>query len=364
LNLGLKIQIKKEIYEYYSQLNKEHQKRFWIYFPPTLNSPPLVRRHTAVLNGDSIYVFGGVSGPENSQNTRFHNNIYRLNGLTNEWSIVKETNKIKGRCGHAAVNYEHYMYIFGGSYSHGESKTYMRDFSRFDFYTNTWEVLNERIPDQNTPPPLAFHQMCLYDHKLILCGGALNSRSGIATDLIFIFDLKKMIWKRVNTRGMSHNIHEMVSHNCVIYKNNLYLIELSKYLHKLNLKTFQWSVVCELPEEIIGFHSRTSINYEDKLYVYGGIHKFKGFISDSFHEFDFGSETWKKVKTYGYGPLKRSKQTMNLNYKNELVFFGGFSVNEDFIMRDFNDTYVFKFGIDHILNINRNFEDVEIKFLK
>eukprot|EP01080_Neovahlkampfia_damariscottae_P009905 gene9905-2227_t len=366
-----KNEIKNEISKFYNRKYKlENKKRFWIYNPPSLKSPPRIRRHTAVSKGDSIFIFGGISGTENTMSSKFHNNIHQYNCVTEEWSIVEEENKkIHGRCGHTAVVYEHFMYVYGGSFGIGNSKGYLRDFNRFNFVSKNWENLNDLTLDNNNPPHLSYHQCCLYDHKLIIYGGALNGSQGLSPNIIYIYDLKKLNWKKLKTTGFPDSILEVVSHSCVVFENHLYLLELSKHFFKLNLITFEWKIIGELPEEIVGYHSRGCVVFKNKLYVYGGMNPHLRLTSDKFYEFDFNSESWAKVVTYGDGPKCRSKHSMVINFRNELVFFGGCDANISNISY-FNDLYFLKFGIDDCLDLmlsklkNSTFADVEFVFLE
>jgi N-acetylneuraminic acid mutarotase len=71
-------------------------------------------RHTCVLAGENLYMFGGYVGIERS------NELFVLNLQTNKWQQVKSTkNTPAPREGHSAVLYNGYMWLFGGWHDNG-----------------------------------------------------------------------------------------------------------------------------------------------------------------------------------------------------------------------------------------------------
>lgn len=74
------------------------------------NSPPHRYRHTAVIFGDNMFVFGGVD----KTHSRF-NDLQRLDLVTNTWSEVCTTGSIpSSRTFHRAVVVDSKMYLLGG----------------------------------------------------------------------------------------------------------------------------------------------------------------------------------------------------------------------------------------------------------
>ncbi|KAF0686689.1 Aste57867_21531 [Aphanomyces stellatus] len=95
-------------------LDDLHQYDFttntWSPMPTSGRSPPHRYRHTAVIFGDSMFVFGGVD----KAHSRF-NDLQRLDLATNTWTEVYTTGYIpSSRTFHRAVVVSSRMYLLGG----------------------------------------------------------------------------------------------------------------------------------------------------------------------------------------------------------------------------------------------------------
>ncbi|OQS02125.1 hypothetical protein THRCLA_05483 [Thraustotheca clavata] len=93
-----------DLYQY------EFTTNTWSIMRTTGRSPPHRYRHTAVIYGDSMFVFGGVD----KAHSRF-NDLQRLDLLTNTWSEVQSSGYIpSSRTFHRAVVVSNRMYLLGG----------------------------------------------------------------------------------------------------------------------------------------------------------------------------------------------------------------------------------------------------------
>ena len=71
-------------------------------------------RHTCVLAGDHLYMFGGYVGIQRS------NELFVLNLQTHQWQPLKlDRETPAAREGHSAVLHKGYMWLFGGWHDHG-----------------------------------------------------------------------------------------------------------------------------------------------------------------------------------------------------------------------------------------------------
>ena len=71
-------------------------------------------RHTCVLSGEHLYMFGGYVGIQRS------NELFLLNLRTNQWKQMKSNASTPApREGHSAVLYDKAMWLFGGWYDQG-----------------------------------------------------------------------------------------------------------------------------------------------------------------------------------------------------------------------------------------------------
>ena len=71
-------------------------------------------RHTCILAGENLYMFGGYVGIQRS------NELFILNLRTNQWKQVKSSSATPtAREGHSAVLYQDSMWLFGGWHDQG-----------------------------------------------------------------------------------------------------------------------------------------------------------------------------------------------------------------------------------------------------
>jgi N-acetylneuraminic acid mutarotase len=64
--------------------------------------------HTAVVNQNKIYVFGGWDGNQTLSD------ILEYNIFSNIWRVLETKGSIKGRYRHTAASNDKAMYVFGG----------------------------------------------------------------------------------------------------------------------------------------------------------------------------------------------------------------------------------------------------------
>mmetsp|Transcript_43186 Transcript_43186/g.80925 ORF Transcript_43186/g.80925 Transcript_43186/m.80925 type:complete len:1349 (-) Transcript_43186:490-4536(-) len=152
--------------------------------------PPARQAHTAVVYGDSMYIFGG------EQSTYEYSDVWRYDFGDDLWEFQPAINGFDtlGRHDHSAVVYNNTMYVYGG-----RSPAALGDFWAYDFDRSSWR-----------PMPVSEGMMGRYGHSAAVTGGKMyvyggyvskeQSREGELTDEIWAFDFAHMEWLKVGPR--------------------------------------------------------------------------------------------------------------------------------------------------------------------
>ncbi|EGG19902.1 Kelch repeat-containing protein [Cavenderia fasciculata] len=236
-------------------------KRKWVKKITKGTPLPEKTEHSSVVYKDSMYIFGGYSGPQ----TYLDVSIYKLNLDSLEGSIIETKGDIlpQGRSAHCSIVWEHYMYIFGG-WDGTESNN---SFFRFNFLNSEWQ----RVPSRGTPPPcIRSHSCVLYDHFMYIIGGYGPEGH---TQYPYCYDLLSDEWI-----SMAHNKDGPCSRSrlrSVVYDNHIWCLggwDRSNYyndLWKFNLETRTWSKIYS-DFELSGIGQYSLVTHKNNLYIYGG----------------------------------------------------------------------------------------------
>jgi N-acetylneuraminic acid mutarotase len=128
--------------------------------------PPSPRdRHTAVVHGRNIYIFGGYDGYNRVDD--FHKYCIQ----TNTWQQLEPLNPDAGpspRHSHSSVVNEDHMYVFGGYDGH-----YRNDLYKYNYKTNMWQEIRR---DGMWPKSRYRTSATVLDNKMYLFGGHDGAR--------------------------------------------------------------------------------------------------------------------------------------------------------------------------------------------
>ena len=115
---------------------------------------------SAVVHGDSLYIFGGHDGGV------YRNDLLVFNLETRVWLLDLELTGggPSPRDAHAAVVHDEWMYVFGGY----DSKRYLNDFHRFHFDDLAWSS----VPvGGGAPSPRGGHTAVVHAGEMLVFGG-------------------------------------------------------------------------------------------------------------------------------------------------------------------------------------------------
>ncbi|EFA75147.1 Kelch repeat-containing protein [Heterostelium album PN500] len=246
--------VKSDLHEY------NFERRKWTKKVTKGKPLPEKTEHSAVVYQDSMYIFGGYSGPQ----TYLDVSIYKLNLETFEGSSIEGSgNHPSGRSAHCAVVWSHYMYIFGG-WDGTESNN---SFFRFNFLNEMWE----EVPAKGTPPPcIRSHSCVLFDNFLYIIGGYGPEGH---TEFPYSYDLVNDVWiPMANNRDGPCARSRL---RTVVYGNYLWCLggwDRSSYyndLWRFNLETRTWTKM-DSNFELNGIGQYSLVTYKNQIYIYGG----------------------------------------------------------------------------------------------
>ncbi|KAN0018398.1 hypothetical protein ACTFIU_011014 [Dictyostelium citrinum] len=281
----------------------------------TLPAPPRTRIvHTSVVHGDCMYVFGG-GVYEDVRTSLFGgttkifktiNELWKFEFLQNQWTqilsnqiqqttvptqeMIKESlANPEPRDGHCAVVVDDNMYIIGGSQTISTANSigsvFYTNTKIYNITTNTWRSVI-------SPEFGRLGSTVVYKHldgtKCIYFFGGYG-RDNNPTNKLYKFDIKSEEWEEVLPKKPSTSTSDEI------------IIPEPRYGHSANV-------------------------FQDKMLVYGGYSKKKGFLRD-FYSFDFDKEEWKQILTEGPPKRRRHSTVLIENFdgsnKPKLFLYGG-----------------------------------------
>jgi N-acetylneuraminic acid mutarotase len=265
------------------------------------------RRPTLVEFNDNLYLFGGFGdGP--------FDDLLKFNTLTLTWTTIPSFGP-KARAGHVAVRLGQRMIIHGGNDSN--QGTPFSDFWSLDFITMEWKDVTPKYRSIRRQ----YHACDVWSNMMILHGGSDGMRN--FNDLHTFSDqyelIKLIAWGDPPT--------ERVSQSLFIFDDNLFVFGglpdnglVSDELHVYNFGTSTWKKLdgklgpsprCNASVQVVGRFA----------YLFGGYNDDMGLQGD-FYVFSYEDFSWNEIKTYGKGPVRRTKHTMTL-VDNTVFCFGG-----------------------------------------
>ncbi|KAI3456455.1 hypothetical protein Pfo_013118 [Paulownia fortunei] len=153
------------------------------FFPPR-------HRHTAVVVGSKIYVFGGI------HNDSILSTLYVLDTDNSEWSEIESHGDQPGpRHSHSMDTKGSKLYMFGGY--NGEKA--LGDLYSFDIQTGLWSMLKT---NGQSPNARFSHLMFIYSNYLGILGGCPVSEH----QELFLLDLQSESWKNIVVKSIEEGL--------------------------------------------------------------------------------------------------------------------------------------------------------------
>lgn len=209
----------------------------WTELPQSDNMPSPLCRHTAVVDGNRMFLFGGTDNSIENSNT------YILDLEARTWTV-----KLPDAPGlpppidsHSSVVHESRMIVFGGFI--GGSRT--SDAFELDLSSLRWSAL---ATTGRAPCPRSSHTAVVYRNAMYVYGG--SNDDGGKIDDVYRLSLSNNEWQAV---ALSGSVPEGRSgHSAVVYKSVMLVFggmkDLTKEtneMHGLNLDSGEWMIVQE-----------------------------------------------------------------------------------------------------------------------
>ncbi|KAH0791430.1 Kelch motif family protein [Histomonas meleagridis] len=264
--------------------------------------------HDASFIGNSLYIFGGISNGEYSDNiyiykasnsfmsfiptnlgkridhsvTCIDTNIYIFGGMNNAeifndiWCFdtiklqlnkieIPENNKLpEPRYAHSAVSFCNCIYIFGGI---NKKKKLLNDLWEFNTINCEWKLIN--LPSQPTKP-IAYHSMNVINNIMYIHGG-INENNEPTNDF-YMLNLIEMKWIPQNSdfgTVLPRAMHRSVTlGSFIIYIGGTDSKKIvPPAIFDTKLKRYQISTCTSKCKNLINFSLSC---YEKTLYTFGG----------------------------------------------------------------------------------------------
>jgi N-acetylneuraminic acid mutarotase len=149
--------------------------------------------HTAVAWNGNIYVYGGQDLREGVFSGLWVLHIDYEDSRNDYWEKLEGDANAPGElCRHSAVVYGDSMWLFGGTDNSDESSTVYC----FDFNSRSWTKYPPTAP--GCPPAMDSHTAVLHNDLMIVFGGFID---GSRTNQVFVFNLTTKTWAQQPCEG-------------------------------------------------------------------------------------------------------------------------------------------------------------------
>lgn len=321
--------------------------------------------HAAVAVGHKIYSFGGYCTGENSREFTSMD-VHVLNTTTFRWTkhpvsnlpyIENDDILPYKRYGHTAVVNGNKIYIWGGRNDRGTCPVLFC----FDTIWHCWTA-----PETTGNIPLARdgHTACIWKNYMFIFGGYEEDSDNFARSVYYL-DLTKMHWSYVYSTGIQPADRDFHTTVCIKDKIYLFggrgtasyreavfgnIETYSPILWCFDPVTFTWckpKVSGDIP---FGRRSHSAFVYNDKMYIFGGYNALQRTHFNDLYEFNPESNTWKNLNILGEYPCERRRQSCVV-VNNRVFLFGGTSPLPNFDVSleledrliDHSDMYILDF---------------------
>lgn len=130
-----------------------------------LNYGPSPRAyHSAVQYRKYMYIYGGYT-----ESKKYCNEVFQYDCVSNKWTLINHFGCIPHLNGikkHSAVVFKNYMYVFGGVTN--DEYGHLNGIVKYHLPTHSWEYENTAI---NSPNPRASHSAIMVNNEMLVFGG-------------------------------------------------------------------------------------------------------------------------------------------------------------------------------------------------
>ncbi|OMJ77866.1 hypothetical protein SteCoe_22467 [Stentor coeruleus] len=265
----------------------DNSKSLWEEIRTTGHHPTRRSYHSAVMWGDKMVIYGGQDLKEGPQSGMWMIEISQFD--QGDWEEMKIPD-IGPLCRHTAVLKGDLMYLFGGTNSH-------REFNRTLVYNLRTLQHREIVPDNpQIPPALDSHSACLYEDGtaawMIIFGGY---SIGERTNNVYLLNLNTEKWKQAK---ISNGPEPRSNHSAIIYRDHMYIFggtsdegEKLNDLWRLDLRTYAWENVVGIGNVPSGRSGHSAIVFMGHMILFGGMKDITKETNDMY-SYNFATSEW------------------------------------------------------------------------
>ena len=257
--------------------------------------------------------------------------FWEFNTATSVWTEIVAQNGPSHRYRHSSVVVGESLLVFGGINS---DKERFKDLFIFDLNVRRWSRIDASSPIPQSPR--SFHQAVALDGAMYVFGGA--SLSGKLSDTCrlitpeyqesdMVLDSPRMDW--VEIRPNPPGIEPRMSHVCFAHNDELHAFggtnsagDQCSDMIAINLVTGAWRRI-EMSGSIpFGVCGAKIVSYQHSIVLFGGYsHGRDGDYNSSLFQYDISRSVWGVIRFEGVG-LARADHSMCL-VRDNLYIFGG-----------------------------------------
>lgn len=311
-----------------------------------MQKPSARRYHSSVVFDNKMYIFGGNAWKKSNLN-----DLWVFNYDLNEWKQLTNDNNTnvswpEGRCRHSAVVCGNKMYVFGGEGNNGEV---FDDLWVFNFDLESWTNIKKEL-NQMWPSGRFHHGAVLIGGQSLIIGCGLHSKNNYLSDF-WEFNFFSRLWKPLRFSQTIEGRAGLVMF-CDQKTNSIHIYGgycgeggftyLEDHLYLVSLTDNICSKI-EINEDVIPFSARGIVSCQwkgsEKFFVFGG---FDGkFSSDKLFiyntnekKFSEISELWLEFDELSAIAAGNNKTRPNPRYGNSIAF----------LKKDDNESLLLIFG--------------------
>ncbi|XP_074645781.1 kelch domain-containing protein 10-like [Tubulanus polymorphus] len=248
--------------------------RIWMKLKTSGEMPVELASHAALLLGNNLLVHGGTGTPFGYSSS---NQLYACNLRTLQWVNIQCNGTLPGEVyGHSLTVVGKYIYMFGGT----TGFEYSDDVHKLDLETFIWERIpidDRKPPDNRRRPKGRYRHEAVTDGEKVFIFGGGRAYATYGFEELDVFNIKENVWEKHTCQpaGSIGFPKPRRCHSCVRYKNNVFICggyngaEPFNDLWKMNLTTYQWSKFSQLPNPVY-FHS-ADVTVDGCMYIFGGV---------------------------------------------------------------------------------------------
>lgn len=281
--------------------------------------------HSACVFRSSIFVFGGFHSPHTV------GDLWEFNTISSEWVEISAPGGPSDRYRHSGVVIGDTMIIFGGISS---KKQRFNDIHLFDLVRKTWTRLSD-LPF--SPCPRSFHQAVLIEGAMYVFGGSGDSGKLTDTYRLITPEFKPLLielppdsgtWNEIRSSGAG--VSSRTGHICFVYREELFVFggtdkegETIREMAALDLRAATWRTVPIAGDIPFGVCGAKIACMSESVLLCGGYFAANGaktFISDLFH-YSILESRWTRIECENIFHPRADHSVVIM--KNELYVIGG-----------------------------------------